>query len=110
MQKTGDQQAESDADRAILSKLAEVQASATKHLEELRLHEAAQEVYQFIWHEFADVYIEASKSQINQTVLMRVLQQSLKLLHPFMPFITEEIWSKLPLENKKLLLVEDWPR
>lgn len=110
----------SDADKEILKKLNRAIDSATKNLENFNLHEAAQEIYQFVWHEFADVYIEASKTQLadeklranTQVILHYSLFIILKLLHPFMPFVTEEIWSKLKEQNlvsDPLLLVAKWP-
>ena len=105
-----------DADKEILNKLEVVIKEATEHIEKFRLHEAAQSLYQFTWHELADVYIEASKTQLQnettkentQAILLYSLFTILKLLHLFMPFITEEIWSKL--HQKKLLLVTPWPK
>jgi valyl-tRNA synthetase len=104
------------ADREILAKLQAVIKSTTDHLDNFRLHEAAQEIYQFTWHEFADIYIEASKTQLDDdklkastlTTLHYSLITILKLLHPFMPFVTEEIWSKL--NQKELLIVAKWPK
>jgi valyl-tRNA synthetase len=106
-----------DADKDILNKLQETVKGVTENLDKYNIHEPSNQIYQFIWHEFADVYIEASKAQIADTatkesteqILAYVLTTSLKLLHPFMPFVTEEIYSKLPLSDKNLLLVESWP-
>jgi len=103
-----------DADRDIISKLDLVQKEVTNNLIALRLHEAAQSIYHFIWHELADKYIEASKTQLRDAaqkentkiILLRCLISSLKMLHPFMPFVTEEIWSNLGANN--LLLIEKW--
>ncbi len=65
-------------------------------------------LYDFFWHKYADIYIETSKKQMNREVLLKVHADLLKLLHPFLPFITEEIWGSF---NKKgLLLTESWPR
>ncbi len=112
---------QTEADKNILAKLEETIAESTKHLDAFRLHEAAQSLYQFVWHEFADIYIEASKAQLQdaalkdntQKILLHTLVASLKLLHPFMPFITEELWSKLAtaklLQGKDLLMVSTWP-
>ncbi len=105
-----------DADRAILAKLDATIKNVTDHLDNFLLHEAAQEIYQFTWHEFADIYIEASKKQLADEKLRKStlstlrfsLLTILKLLHPFMPFVTEEIWSKL--KQKGLLIVADWPK
>lgn len=103
------------ADKEILSKLDKTVKIVTENLEKLLLHEAAQEIYQFVWRELADVYIEASKIQLQnesqkqntQKILIYCLVTSLKLLHPFMPFVTEEIWSKL--DQKELLIITQWP-
>jgi valyl-tRNA synthetase len=108
-------QPSTEGDKVILEKLTSTIADATLHLDSLRLHEAAQGIYQFTWHEFADIYIEASKQQLQDPdlkentgkILAVGLITILKLLHPFMPFITEEIWSKL--KQKDLLMVEQWP-
>ena len=110
-----------DADKAILDQLAETTKLTTKYLEEYRLHEAAQELYDFIWKNFADVYIEASKPQLQdevnkantQAILLHCLIQSIKLLHPFMPFVTEVLWQELKKENlvdEPLLMVSNWPK
>ena len=96
----------------IAAKLDELAASMTKNIEQYEFAEAADSLYHFIWHEFADKYIEESKDRDDQETkdtLAYLLINSLKLLHPFMPFLTEEIWSNLPLPSKKLLLVEIWP-
>jgi valyl-tRNA synthetase len=107
-------------DEKILSELQSVINVSSEHLNALRLHEAAQEIYQFAWHEFADLYIETSKNQLKdqesqqntKIVLAYVLATIVKLLHPFMPFVTEEIWSKLSNDHyaKNLLLVAHWPK
>ncbi|MBL8029626.1 MAG: valine--tRNA ligase [Candidatus Doudnabacteria bacterium] len=110
-----------EADRAILTKLEALIKSSTNHLENFRLHEAAQEIYHFTWHEFADVYIEASKVQLQDenlkaftlSTLHYSLTTVLKLLHPFMPFITEHIWKILQEKNlaeKNLLMIQEWPK
>ncbi len=107
-------------DKQILGKLENTVNAVTKNIENYRIHEAAQEVYQFAWKELADIYIEQSKQQLadeaqsknTQAILLYQLTTLLKLLHPFMPFITEEIWQKLKensLVNSDLLMVEQWP-
>ncbi len=106
---------QTDADKNILAKLAVLRSDVTKYLNSYRLHEAAQALYQFTWYELADVYIEASKAQLQdealkqntQITLAYCLETVLRLLHPFMPFVTEELWGKLGKE--KLLLVAKWP-
>jgi valyl-tRNA synthetase len=115
-------EAKTDADKEILSKLEATIKKTTTDLDTYQLHEAAQEIYQFTWHELADVYIEASKPQLQnpklkentQKLLLHNLISVLKLLHPFMPFITEEIWGKLKEQNllshADLLMVNEWPK
>ncbi|HEX9020027.1 MAG TPA: class I tRNA ligase family protein, partial [Nitrospirota bacterium] len=95
------------ADRWILSRLQSVSKDARTSLAEYRFNDAASALYQFIWHEYCDWYLEFSKPALNQekgsasrraaqTALAHVLETSLRLLHPIMPFITEEIWQNLP--------------
>ncbi len=114
-------EAKTDADKTILEKLETATKEVTEHLENFRLHEAAQSIYQFTWHEFADIYIEASKAQLaneslkanTQKILLHCLIVILKLLHPFMPFVTEEIWGKLReaklLKFDNMLIISSWP-
>ncbi len=110
-----------DADRDILGKLDTTIADVNAHLDNFRLHEAAQSIYQFTWHELADVYIEACKAQLrdNKTkvatekMLFHNLITTLKLLHPFMPFITEHITNLLTERGLRKysdpLLISKWP-
>lgn len=99
-----------DADTAILAKLDATMASMTTNLEKNVIHEAANEIYQFTWHELADIYIEASKKELNPEVLSWCLVNILKLAHPFMPFVTEELWSKIFGEKSEdLLMIAPWP-
>lgn len=109
-----------EADKIIMEKLLAASEEVTTHLENFRLHEAAQTLYDFVWRDFADVYIEASKPQLQdenlkdntQGLLLHVLIDSLKMLHPFMPFETEVLWNQLKnakLVNSKILLIEKWP-
>ncbi len=110
----------SGTDKWILKELAKTAKKATEDIDKFRFHEAAQEIYQFFWHKFCDKTIEDVKIRIKEKAkdadagkltLLTVLRDSLKLLHPFMPFITEEIYQKLPLKNKKkFLMIENWPR
>jgi len=108
-------EAKTEADKEILAKLAETVEKTTKDLDGFLLHEAAQSIYQFTWHELADKYVEASKKQLQdealrdntRKILAYALERTMKLLHPFMPFVTEEIWSHLP-NRRGLLMVEKW--
>jgi len=98
----------------IAKKLDKAVKSINKDLENYQFGRAAHTVYDFFWHDFCDKYIEGFKKEPlkkkNQELLY-ILLTSLKLLHPFVPFITEEIYQKLPLRNKKKsLMVENWPK
>jgi len=104
------------ADKRILKALDKTIKAADKNLENYRFGKALQDIYNFFWHDFCDRYIEQSKSEIRnpkletRKVLFYVLLTSLKLLHPFIPFITEEIYQNIPLSSKKkCLMVENWP-
>ena len=109
-----DQSKLTEADKEILSKLELAVKEITENIEGLRLNEAAQAAYHFTWHELADIYIEASKIQLQdpelstntKAILAKTLKTTLKLLHPFMPFVTEEIWSNL--NQKDLLMISEW--
>jgi valyl-tRNA synthetase len=102
------------ADRWILSRLNRTAQDVQVALEAFRFNDAATALYKFIWNEFCDWYIELSKSRLNsdniderqatQNVLVHVLEATLKLLHPFMPFITEEIWQKLPKDGDSIMV------
>ncbi|MFH0788744.1 MAG: class I tRNA ligase family protein, partial [Pseudomonadota bacterium] len=101
------------ADKKILKSLKDTNKLATKHIENFRFDLAANKLYHFFWHNFCDIYIEKFKFQKakSQNVLLYALLNSLKLLHPFLPFITEEIYQKMPLKNKKeCLMIESWPK
>ncbi|MEI6039900.1 MAG: valine--tRNA ligase [Candidatus Berkelbacteria bacterium] len=102
----------SEADKIILTKLNEVISLVDKDLDEFKFGQAAHELYDFVWHDLADVYIEESKKELNLPVLQHIITSSIKLLHPIMPFVTEEIWQNL-YENKivdeKLLIKAKWP-
>jgi len=95
-------------DREIIGKSEEIASQVTKMIEAYRLHDAAQLLYDFAWHEFADIYIEEAKGrrEESQVALETVYINILKLLHPFMPFITEEIYGKF---SGNMLIAEKWP-
>jgi valyl-tRNA synthetase len=100
----------SKTDSWIISELDKTIKKVTTHLEKIELHLAVDEIYSFVWHEFADKYIEKSKSRRDeaQPTLEKVLKQVLILLHPFMPFVTEEIYQKFG-DKKKSIMMEEWP-
>jgi len=91
----------------------------TDDLDNYRLHLAGEKIYHYFWHTFADVTIEKSKTALNgddektkksaQFALFSILTKTLKVLHPFMPFVTEEIWKDIPMKERRLLMVEKWP-
>ncbi|OGI59691.1 valine--tRNA ligase [Candidatus Nomurabacteria bacterium RIFCSPHIGHO2_01_FULL_38_19] len=82
----------------------------TSDMNNFRFYLGAEKLYAYIWHRFADEIIEESKNKKGYgATLYYILENSIKLLHPFMPFVTEEIWSMLPVKNKNLLMVEKWP-
>ncbi len=103
-------------DRWILSRLAVTTGEVTRLLEEYQLHEAGRALYEFIWSEFCDWYIEAAKVRLYASppdpvvpqTLAYVLERTLRLLHPFMPFVTEELWQQLPHPGDALI-VAAWP-
>lgn len=107
------------ADHWVLSRLESVIKHVTHNLEKYELGLAADKLYDFVWNEYCDWFIELSKKRLwsenpiekvtVQKVLIKVLKDILKLLHPFMPFITEEIWSYLP-GTKTDLIVSEWPK
>lgn len=101
------------ADRWILTRLNETVEKVTDLFDRFEFGEAGRQLYNFIWDDFCDWYIEMSKEvlygedegskQMNKSILVYTLDQILRLLHPIMPFVTEEIWSKLPHEGASLV-------
>jgi valyl-tRNA synthetase len=100
------------ADRWILSRLQGVIAATRRALEEYRFNDAANELYQFFWHEFCDWYLEITKLRVAgpdnervnaQVVLWQVFETSLRLMHPFIPFLTEELWQQLPRQGETIV-------
>ena len=101
------------ADKKILNALNKTVKSVNKDLANYRFGKAAHTLYDFFWHDFCDQYIEKAKEQKDEKtkkILLHVLLTSLKLLHPFVPFVTEEIYQKMPIKKKKCLMIEDWPQ
>lgn len=107
------------ADKWIISRYSAVSRQVTEMLDRYELGEAARVLYEFIWNEFCDWYIELVKPRLYgkdteesryaaQKTLVEVLRGSMELLHPFMPFITEEIWQHLPHEGETIMLAK-WP-
>jgi len=110
--------AENPTDKAWVKRVGELSAEITKYLDNYQFNLAAERLYEFLWHEFADIYIEDVKNRINNNsflVLRSIFLVQLRLLHPFMPFITEEIYQKLTgdqdlAKNKKSIMIEQWPQ
>jgi valyl-tRNA synthetase len=115
------------ADRWILSRLATLTARATRLIEEFQLGEAGRQINEFFWSDYCDWYVEIAKVQMQGDeearratagILRAVLDQSLRLLHPFMPFVTEEVWQYLYLTSEpdtarwpaSALIIAPWPK
>jgi len=98
-----------------LARLEEHRKEITDDLEKYKFYLAAEKIYHYFWHEFADIIIEESKERLKNPaeseptryLLKTILKTELKILHPFMPFLTEEIWSLF--SEKNLLMIEEWP-
>lgn len=108
-----------DEDTQLLAELTAITADITNDIEQFQLYIAAEKLYHYVWDRFASEIIEQSKpilregeedaKRSRQVVLLRIFTDSLKLLHPFMPFVTEEIYDAVPIPDKKPLIVEHWP-
>ncbi|BAE84977.1 valine--tRNA ligase [Desulfitobacterium hafniense] len=107
-------------DRWILSRYEKTAGEVTEALEKFDLGEAARLLYEFIWNEFCDWYIELAKGRLYdkehpearhtvQSILLEVLEGTMRLLHPYMPFITEEIWHNLPISGESIM-IQSWPK
>ncbi len=105
-------------DQKLIDTLQTLVADVTKDIDEYRFYMAAEKIYHYIWHEFADIIIEESKPILNgsdlskkqsrQAALQSLLKTSITILHPFMPFITEELWQTVS-GNTTMLMIEPWP-
>jgi len=95
------------SDKWILTKLEQTIQTVRKHMDQYEFHVVGTELYRFIWDDFCDWYIELTKSSINtttKTVLVKVLTSILKMLHPFMPYVTEEIYQMLPIHEESIMI------
>ena len=103
------------ADRWIKSRLTETTAQVRKAIDTYRFNDAASAVYQFLWHEYCDWYLEIAKRSlyqpespeakaVTQRTLVETLETTLRLLHPFMPFISEELWQRLPHAGESIMI------
>lgn len=105
-----DIEAHTDADHWLLSKLQQTTDGISADLDHYKFAEAYDRLYHFVWDDFADWYIEASKAQENLPLLAYALESVLKIAHPFAPFLTETIWQTLAWEPDSLLATSSWPR
>jgi valyl-tRNA synthetase len=111
----------STRDEEILATLRETVADVSREIDKFNLYLAGEKAYHYIWHELADIILEESKAILagedeearaaRQCVLVECLTTSLKLLHPFMPYVTEAIWQELPpqMKDAEILMVAKWP-
>lgn len=106
-QPSGPVNATAVADRWILSRLQHLRNDTDRHIARYDFSAAGMALYDFLWHDLADWYIESCKVSRNDGVLYYVLETYLRLLHPFMPFITEHLWSQW---HENMLLIEAWPK
>ncbi len=114
----GDKDALPQSEQALLAEADALAKDITLEMEQFHFHLAAEKLYHYVWDRFASEILEESKAMLKgddaeakkarQTTLTILLGNALTLLHPFMPFVTEEIWGSLP-KNKALLMIEPWP-
>ena len=109
------------SEKAMLAKLNKLTRDTTRDMEAMRFHHAADRLYHFFWHYYADSIIESMKPKLAsqegtieketaKALLLEFHRTLMILLHPFMPFITEEIWAQMPWKKNNLLIVEPWPQ
>lgn len=107
------------SDTKLIKELESISQSVTDHFKRHRIDFASDILYQYTWHRFADEIIEESKMILSgddesakasrQYVLYKILTTTLKMLHPFMPFVTEAIWQELPQKDSEMLMIASWP-
>ncbi len=108
-------------DTKLIEELNTLTKDITTDLNEHRYHLASEKIYHYAWHRFADEILEESKDILNnenstseklsrQHTLLFILKRIITILHPFMPFITEEIWQHIPATKSDLLMIEEWPK
>lgn len=109
----------SEKDIKLIKERDEFIKDITNDMEYFRFYMAGEKIYQYAWHSFADLILEESKEifsgnnekekKSRKQFLLETLSIIIKTLHPFMPFLTEELWSFIPMKDKKLLIIEEWP-
>ena len=105
-------------DKKILKEFESVRKKITNHLDNFRFSLAAETLYHYLWHSFADKIVEEMKIRLRENkdrraaeyVLIYIFKDCLKMLHPFMPFLTEYLWQKLPFDKNNPLIIEKWPQ
>lgn len=115
-----------DADKALLAEFRTIAEDITADMDAYRFHLASEKIYHYMWHRLADEILEESKTILNgvdgtagatidvvarasrQHTLLALLRDSIRILHPFMPFVTEKIWSHIKTPDEGLLMVEEW--
>ena len=101
------------SDKWILTKMNKCIQKVRKHMEKYEFNVVGAEIYSFVWDDFCDWYIELSKINMNNTtksVLITVLTNILKMLHPFMPYVTDEIYDKLPVKDNETIMLSSYPQ
>ncbi len=102
-------------DKAIIAELENAIEKVTNSIDSYRFHDGADTLYEFTWHVLADKYMEQIKERLRNgdtealSVFRHVFLNTLKLLHPYMPFITEELWNKIPKMKNDMIIVSSWP-
>ncbi len=111
-----------EADKNVLQALDKIVKSVSRDIENFNFGKSAHDLYEFFWRDFCDIYIEKAKNQLSpnevekqdkktQKILVYILSSALRLLHPFIPFITEEIYQQLPIQDKQTsIMIDVWPR
>ncbi|MFA5272790.1 MAG: valine--tRNA ligase [Candidatus Peribacter sp.] len=99
----------STPDRALLSSLQRLVENVTEGLKAYRLSEVGEQLYSFVWDFFCNGYLELSKGEVDVSVRLKALRTIVHLLHPYCPFVTEELWSQIAPEGAGLLIKEPWP-
>lgn len=110
----------SKQDQQTLLELRQLVQSVTEDMEHFKFYLAAEKLYHYVWHTFADKILEEIKLRLKgenaqdkasaQYILHEILTTCLKLLHPFMPFVTEAVWEQVPMKNKNVLIIQSWPQ
>jgi len=109
-----DNLSKNNLDSSIIKRLNKIIESTTKNIDSYHFGQASEDLYQFFWHDFCDEYLESTKNRVQQALptLITVLVTSLKLLHPFIPFVTETIYQELRIKydlTEPLLVSSSWP-